>query len=90
MLMPSPFLFQTIGAAFGAKRVEACGKIVKLGVWDTAGQERYKAMSRIYYRGAKAAVVCYDLTAADSFREAKFWVQELLKQEEVCFAVFEY
>ena len=28
-------------------------------IQDTAGSERYKAMSRIYYRGAKAAVVCY-------------------------------
>lgn len=26
---------------------------------DTAGSERYEAMSRIYYRGAKAAIVCY-------------------------------
>lgn len=26
---------------------------------DTAGSERYEAMSRIYYRGARAAVVCY-------------------------------
>ncbi|CAG0914069.1 unnamed protein product [Notodromas monacha] len=74
----------TIGAAFGAKRVKALGKILKLGIWDTAGQERYKAMSRIYYRGAKAAIVCYDLTDADSFREAQFWAQELLKQEDAC------
>ena len=28
---------------------------------DTAGSERYEAMSRIYYRGAKAAVVCYGM-----------------------------
>ena len=26
---------------------------------DTAGSERYESMSRIYYRGAKAAIVCY-------------------------------
>lgn len=26
---------------------------------DTAGSERYEAMSRIYYRGARAALVCY-------------------------------
>ena len=28
-------------------------------VQDTAGSERYESMSRIYYRGAKAAIVCY-------------------------------
>lgn len=26
---------------------------------DTAGSERYESMSRIYYRGARAAIVCY-------------------------------
>lgn len=26
---------------------------------DTAGSERYEAMSKIYYRSAKGAIVCY-------------------------------
>lgn len=29
---------------------------------DTAGSERYESMSRIYYRGAKAAIVCFGET----------------------------
>ena len=33
---------------------------ITLGIWDTAGSERYESMSRIYYRGTAAAVVCYD------------------------------
>lgn len=32
---------------------------------DTAGSERYEAMSRIYYRGAKAAVLCYGKYPSD-------------------------
>ena len=40
-------------------------------------------MSRIYYRGAKAAIVCYDLSDAQSFTKAKFWVEELKKNEQV-------
>lgn len=28
---------------------------------DTAGSERYEAMSRIYYKSAKAAIICYGL-----------------------------
>uniref|UniRef100_A0A7N4UY13 RAB24, member RAS oncogene family n=1 Tax=Sarcophilus harrisii TaxID=9305 RepID=A0A7N4UY13_SARHA len=46
--------------------------------------ERYEAMSRIYYRGAKAAIVCYDLTDSSSFERAKFWVKELQSLEESC------
>lgn len=74
----------TIGAAFGAKKVIVSNKGVTLGIWDTAGSERYEAMSRIYYRGAKAAVVCYDLTERSSFERAKFWVNELKMHEEHC------
>ncbi|KAM9788396.1 LOW QUALITY PROTEIN: ras-related protein Rab-24 [Neosynchiropus ocellatus] len=51
---------------------------------DTAGSERYEAMSRIYYRGARAAIVCYDLTDSSSFQRARFWVQELQNCEEHC------
>jgi Ras-related protein Rab-24 len=28
---------------------------------DTAGAERYESMSRIYYRSARAAIVCYGM-----------------------------
>ena len=40
-------------------------------------------MSRIYYRGARGAIVCYDLTDNTSFERAKFWVNELKNNEEV-------
>lgn len=74
----------TIGAAFVAKVMSVGDRTVTLGIWDTAGSERYEAMSRIYYRGAKAAIVCYDLTDSNSFERAKFWVKELRSLEEGC------
>ncbi|XP_066934856.1 ras-related protein Rab-24-like [Clytia hemisphaerica] len=74
----------TIGAAFGAKTLHIDGKSVTLGIWDTAGSERYEAMSRIYYRGAKAAVVCFDLTDDNSWDRARFWIQEVHGHEEEC------
>lgn len=74
----------TIGAAFVARQVQVGDSMVTLGIWDTAGSERYEAMSRIYYRGAKAAVVCFDLTDSSSFQRVKFWVKELQNCEEHC------
>uniref|UniRef100_A0A667YXC7 Ras-related protein Rab-24 n=1 Tax=Myripristis murdjan TaxID=586833 RepID=A0A667YXC7_9TELE len=74
----------TIGAAFVAKPIQVGEKVVTLGIWDTAGSERYEAMSRIYYRGARAAIVCYDLTDSSSFQRARFWVKELQNCEEHC------
>ncbi|TYI21962.1 hypothetical protein ES332_A06G074200v1 [Gossypium tomentosum] len=53
---------------------------IKLDIWDTAGQERYHSLAPMYYRGAAAAVVVYDLTSSESFERAKKWVQELQRQ----------
>eukprot|EP00794_Sanderia_malayensis_P005448 gene5448-6130_t len=75
----------TIGAAFGAKTLTVGGnKSLTLGIWDTAGSERYEAMSRIYYRGASAAVVCFDMTDVSSWERAKFWIKEVREHEESC------
>jgi len=41
-------------------------------------------MSRIYYRSARAAIVCYDLTNGASWEKVKFWIEELVANEEKC------
>ncbi|CAA6673419.1 unnamed protein product [Spirodela intermedia] len=53
---------------------------VKFEIWDTAGQERYHSLAPMYYRGAAAAIIVYDITSTDSFARAKKWVLELQKQ----------
>lgn len=67
----------TIGAAFMTQTVSLKDVNVKFEIWDTAGQERYRSLAPMYYRGAAAAVVVYDITSADSFEGAKRWVSEL-------------
>ncbi|PAA59608.1 hypothetical protein BOX15_Mlig014634g1, partial [Macrostomum lignano] len=75
----------TIGAAYGSRRINTSNNLpVVLGIWDTAGSERYESMARIYYRGAGAAVICYDITDAVSLERAKFWTRELQKYEDRC------
>jgi hypothetical protein len=54
-----------------------------LELQDTAGSERYESLSKMFYRGAWAAVVCFDLSDSDSFDRVKFWVTELKANEEV-------
>ncbi len=53
---------------------------VKFEIWDTAGQERYHSLAPMYYRGAQAAIVVYDITNQDTFARAKNWVKELQRQ----------
>ncbi|KAF4516875.1 hypothetical protein B566_EDAN014359 [Ephemera danica] len=45
-----------------------------------AGQERYHSLAPMYYRGAQAAIVVYDITNQDTFGRAKTWVKELQRQ----------
>ena len=44
---------------------------------DTAGQERYESLAPLYYRGAHAAAVVFDVGSERSFRRAQHWVGEL-------------
>mmetsp|Transcript_10489 Transcript_10489/g.17098 ORF Transcript_10489/g.17098 Transcript_10489/m.17098 type:complete len:195 (+) Transcript_10489:1235-1819(+) len=76
------FEFQepTIGAAFLTQTVTLDDATVKFEIWDTAGQERYRSLAPMYYRGAAAAVVVYDITNTESYLGAKSWVKELMRR----------
>ena len=57
------FQESTIGAAFFSQVLAMDEATVKLDIWDTAGQERYHSLAPMYYRGAAAAVVVFDITS---------------------------
>lgn len=42
--------------------------------------ERYRSLAPMYYRGAAAAIVVYDITNKESFNGAKSWVKELQRR----------
>lgn len=52
----------TIGVEFATRSIQVDNKTVKAQIWDTAGQERYHSLAPMYYRGAQAAIVVYDIT----------------------------
>jgi len=74
------FQESTIGAAFLTQTVCLNDTTIKFEIWDTAGQERYHSLAPMYYRGAQAAIIVYDITNLDSFERAKTWVKELQRQ----------
>ncbi|PSS37330.1 hypothetical protein PHLCEN_2v807 [Hermanssonia centrifuga] len=67
----------TTGAFFVTKKVYVHGVRVRLQLWDTAGQERFRSMAPMYYRGANAALLLYDITNADTFEDVRGWLEEL-------------
>jgi len=76
----SEFQEPTIGAAFNTGTIELEDIKIRFEIWDTAGQERYRSLAPMYYRGASAAVIVYDITNIESFEGAKLWVSEIKRR----------
>jgi Ras-related protein Rab-6A len=63
-------------------------KPVELVIWDTAGQERFKSLIPVYSRRSDAALVCFDMTNAESFTGVGEKVDSFLKISETHKLVF--
>ncbi|XP_029656008.1 ras-related protein Rab-5C-like, partial [Octopus sinensis] len=79
----------TIGAAFFTQRIFMDDTSVKFEIWDTAGQERFRTLAPMYYRGAHAALILYDITNSKSFERAEDWLYELRRHgpPNICIAL---
>ncbi|XP_009181675.2 ras-related protein Rab-17 isoform X3 [Papio anubis] len=66
--------------AFFTKVVDVGTASLKLEIWDTAGQEKYHSVCHLYFRGANAALLVYDITRKDSFLKAQQWLKDLEKE----------
>jgi small GTP-binding protein len=68
----------TDGASYASKSIDVNGKSLVLDIWDTAGQERYKSLTKFFYKGAKMAILVYDITRKESFDNIKsFWYNQI-------------
>ena len=70
----------TVGASYASKtiKISETNESLTLDIWDTAGQEKYRSLTRIFFQGAKLAILVYDITRKDSFENLKnVWLKEL-------------
>ena len=74
-------IMSTTGASYAGKTMtfdEFQGKCIKFEIWDTAGQEKYRALTKIFYKDAKVAILVYDITRKESFDEIKsYWYNQI-------------
>ncbi|XP_039342999.1 ras-related protein Rab-17-like [Mauremys reevesii] len=70
----------TVGCSFFTQLVCLETATIKLVIWDTAGQEKYHGVCHLYYRGANAALLVYDIARKATFARAKLWLRELEKE----------
>ena len=71
----------TIGVEYAVKQVQVNDQVVRAQFWDTAGQERFRAMTSLYYRGAKGVIIVYDVTRAQTFASVEKWVEEIRRHQ---------
>jgi len=67
----------TIGLNIFAYNFDFQGNELNLQLWDIGAQQYFKRFRRIYYNGAEAAFIVFDITNRDSFEKVKEWYEEL-------------
>ncbi len=67
----------TVGVEFMYKTYKINNEILRVEIWDTAGQERYKSITMAYYKGAKGALIVYDITSAKTFEDIDKWIADV-------------
>ncbi|XP_051478693.1 ras-related protein Rab-17 isoform X1 [Apus apus] len=70
----------TVGCSFFTKILNLDVATIKLEIWDTAGQEKYQSVCHLYFRGAHAALLVYDITDEETLSRAKLWLRDLEKE----------
>lgn len=52
---------------------------LKLDIWDTAGQEKYRSLTKFFYKDAAVAILVYDVTREETFKElSDYWTKQLI------------
>ena len=69
----------TIGADFTMKKIYLAesGEKVIIQLWDIAGQQQWKSIRSAFLKGAQGALVLFDLTRYETFKDCLYWIEEL-------------
>ncbi|XWV26442.1 Rab family GTPase [Tupanvirus soda lake] len=71
---------ETRGIDYAEKNIIIENSDVFVEFWDVAGKELTGLYNRIYYKGANAAIIFFDITNKDSFEIAKKWKEDIQKK----------
>ncbi|MFX1391927.1 MAG: Rab family GTPase [Promethearchaeota archaeon] len=79
----------TIGLNVLTHNFEFFGNEISLFLWDIGAQQYFKRYRKVYYKGAQAAFIVFDLTNKDSFYNVRTWFNELneFKEHEISIVI---
>jgi small GTP-binding protein len=70
----------TLGSDFASKEIHLetdYGLMeIRFQIWDLAGQPSFGQIRRVYYKGSIAALLVFDLTRSESFKNLAQWVKD--------------
>ncbi|MFW9783845.1 MAG: GTP-binding protein, partial [Candidatus Heimdallarchaeota archaeon] len=69
----------TIGLNVLTHNFEFFGNEISLFLWDIGAQQYFKRYRKVYYQGAQAAFIVFDLTNKDSYYNVSNWYDELIE-----------
>mmetsp|Transcript_90791 Transcript_90791/g.126115 ORF Transcript_90791/g.126115 Transcript_90791/m.126115 type:complete len:180 (-) Transcript_90791:438-977(-) len=53
------------------------GTVIKAQIWDTSGSEKYKSITTAHYRKSVGALLFYDVTDYNTFKDTLNWLREI-------------
>ncbi|MHA1651245.1 MAG: GTP-binding protein [Candidatus Helarchaeota archaeon] len=77
----------TVGAQISRKIVKIEGYLCSLNIWDIAGQQKFSNIRRLFYEGADAAIIVFDLTNKTSFINSSTWYNDFSSHSDSSFGV---
>lgn len=69
----------TVGMEPYSKYIRLGNDAVTLSIWDIAGQQRFDVFRTMFFRGAKAALLVFDLTRPATLSKLNDWYSDLIK-----------
>ncbi|MHA1994040.1 MAG: Rab family GTPase [Candidatus Hodarchaeales archaeon] len=67
----------TIGTDISTFQLQHNGKTLSLQLWDLAGQARFDVIRNMYFSGARAGILVFDLTRPTSLQSLEKWKEEI-------------
>jgi Ras-related protein Rab-11A len=67
----------TIGTDISTYQLNYDGQILNIQLWDLAGQTRFDVVRNLYFSGARAGILVFDLTRQTSLHSILKWKDEI-------------
>ena len=66
------------GVAFTQKVIRTKDSVCKFDLWDSAGEERFRSLNTLYFKGAGAGIIVFDVTKRETYQSAlDYWIDHL-------------